>query len=102
MKAIGPGDLVRCVVESTDHCPDRIPNLPKVGSVYTVRGFDPLPLPSSVPRGIFLMEVINPPAQWSNGFGEGAFDPNRFVPIDDGEIQIFRDLVANPHEKVIA
>lgn len=50
---------------------------PKKDLTYTVRGWD------KNHTGIYLEEIRNFPALYSNGFGERSFRPDKFVRIED-------------------
>jgi len=53
---------------------------PKKDKVYSVRGFD------KDGGGIYLNEIKNFPALYSNGFGERSFSASKFIPLEDNII----------------
>jgi hypothetical protein len=63
---------------------------PALGSVYTIRSIcevDDL-------IGFCFEEMINPPAHFSRGFAEPAFDSRRFRPVRTTNIDAFSALLA--------
>lgn len=94
-EAIGPGSLVRCVDDT-----DRYPHLPGYwerpvvrGRLYTIRQVGVISQ-FNWRAGVRLVGIRRP--------HDAPLATDRFVPVDDGDIQIFRDLAANPKEKVRA
>jgi hypothetical protein len=87
------GDPVECINDDgilfsvlPDGTP-ALPNRPKKGGVYTVRGFVD-------DGGVHLEEVRNPTnVRWSNAIGEGAFLPSRFRLIRKSDISIFTAML---------
>lgn len=69
----------------------------RVGSVYTIRGFDP----DTGGLGVLLEELVSPiVAPWEH---ELSWDPSRFRPVGTTDISIFTAMLApTPREKVRA
>lgn len=86
MSAVGPGSLVRCVEPTPPN--SREPDLFARGGIYTVHSVHPN-------GGLILVEVPIPKG-WS------SFHEDRFIPIDDGAIDIFRRIAAPKKDKVQA
>jgi hypothetical protein len=74
-------------------------NVPVVGQVYTVRGYD-----SSPYKGLLLQEIVSdlldPSPPWG---GEVGFDPIRFKPvIKQTDISVFQKMLLPKKSKVKA
>lgn len=67
------GSLVECI---DDKFPQTVIkyNLPKLGKVYTLRGF----LNCSIGVGVYLEEIINDKMQYREMYGEKSFLISRF------------------------
>lgn len=75
---------------------------PIIGSIYTIREIFPCS-PQKVdlcPISIRLIEIINTPRQYLEGFSECKFFACRFRPLHNTDISIFNSLL-NPTPKQI-
>lgn len=77
------GDRVKCIRSKGMH-PSLNITRPKVGTVYTVRGY------SGTGTGIYVDEIINGVVEWSNGTtSEPGFSRNRFEKV----VEIQSDMI---------
>ncbi len=91
-----PDQLVKCVrtPEATGFCEA----VPTEGRVYTVRetrfyaDYDKW--------GVRLVEIVNAPRPYANGFGEAYFMSECFRPIDDKALDIFRQVLTDAPKDV--
>lgn len=100
MTAIGPGSVVVCV-DASNMPPDMFPL--RKGARYIVRRLyhDATFFGPGVPHdepGIALEGIDN---RNPTG-GENLYRLSRFRPIDDSDSQIFRDILADTDERVLA
>ncbi len=95
MTDIGPGTRVICVDGDFTGDPDDI-HFPVEGRAYTIRGINPSDEYSAA--AYWLEEITNP----INGRFEPSFFTRRFRPIHNDDIQIFRDIEANPDKPIEA
>jgi hypothetical protein len=71
---------------------------PVTGCVYTVRGIDPIRLPTERTYGIYLEEIHNSLHPiWEV---EYSFYADRFRPVKDTSIEVFRSLLSPIPEEV--
>ena len=97
MAAIGPGDLVKCIVEQSVWARPYGEALPVKGCVYTIRCV------THGGEGFRFVEIVNPPRKYGNKIGEPAFRRRGFIPLDDSALSIFRQhLHPAPKEPVEA
>lgn len=61
--------------------------VPEFGKIYTVRGFDPY-LDAGGSAGIFLEEIVNPPHQYRNAYGEASFCVTKFRPVIERKTEV--------------
>ncbi len=65
------------------------------GRIYTIRGFDLSPQPGGPqPPGIYLEEITMPQVPWCGTMVELSFLHDRFRPVKETSIEIFRKLIA--------
>ena len=73
------------------------PNLPKMGSVYTIREIVPYKLLGFDEDGLLLVEIVNPPRFHKSPScplkSELAFRMSRFRPIQTTSIDVFTDML---------
>lgn len=99
MSALGPGALVRCVVDASLWFTTNGEAVPVKGVVYTVRTVET----TSEGPFIRLSEIVNPVDQYSDGHTEAQFDACGFVPVGDTALDVFRRTCADlPNETVPA
>jgi hypothetical protein len=103
MSDIGVGLLVACVDD--DFTPETVARgtvLPVRGKIYTVRRVRGPRPPYRDKTCYFLAEIVNKPVRWSGGFGEPQFRFDRFRPIRDDAIDVFRKIAAPADDTVLA
>lgn len=95
------GQLVLCADDDFD--PNQIRRWPGVtfprrGVVYTVRDAFVEPRFTPRPHDLFLrlVEIVNKPQETYIGPYETMFGANRFRPLDDSRLEVFRQLLVNP------
>ena len=85
---------VVCVNDKWDADANKyVPNRPRKGGVYTIRGFDADPFDPNEP-GVYLEEMVNPERDYLNGRIEGSFYAHRFRPIRTTSIDVFTAMLA--------
>lgn len=92
------GQKIVCVTDTyTDSGWMFVPNKPKKGSVYTVRGITEM----GRKNRIHLEEIISPVQQWAEGFYEVGFLPFRFRPVQERKtsIEIFTAMLNSQTRK---
>lgn len=96
------GQRVVCVDDRFSQRPDwrqAVRIFPKLNSIYTIREI----FADDILVGLCFEEFSNPPAQFSNGFLEPAFNSRHFRPVRETSIEVFRKLLApNPKELIDA
>ncbi len=87
------GQQVVCVNDVFSSCPywrRALTALPKLHMVYTIRhmreAHDLL--------GLCFYEIVSPPAQFSEGFVEPAFNSKNFRPVKRTSIEVFEKFLA--------
>ncbi|TJV51126.1 MAG: hypothetical protein E5Y01_16185 [Mesorhizobium sp.] len=105
MPAVGPGSLVVCVFNKFVDLSGIAPRgvvMPRTGTVYTVRDFDPMAAKYGTTRAyIHLVEIVNRPWDTRWGVHEPSFDLAAFKPVDDSRLEIFRKMLT-PVDRVPA
>ncbi len=95
MTDIGPGDKVICVDDGNQLLREGDVSI-VCGKIYTVRDIIPDWFGA---RGLLLEGIQNPSTSFAC---ERGYAINRFRPIRDDDIQIFRDIEANPDKPIKA
>jgi hypothetical protein len=87
------GQKVVCVEDGWTHKGRISDHFPVKDRVYTVRGF--FRAGPDAPLGIRLDELKNEPRQWTDSFGEAAFDVTAFRSLDERktDISVFTELL---------
>jgi hypothetical protein len=67
-----------------------VKTFPQMNSVYTIRSI----CEAGDLIGFCFHEFVNPPAHFSRGFAEPAFDSRRFRPVRRTNIEVFEKLLA--------
>ena len=99
---IGVGDIVVCVNGKWLRPDADVQQRPILGVIYTIREYVPSFMFKEGPAdAVRLEEIVNQPLQWFSGFYEVAFYVDRFRPVHKSSIEIFRQIAANPKQKVL-
>ena len=91
------GQKVVCIDDDGLHLrPDE--DGPCKGQVYTIRGFN------EQVGGLLLIEVINFPQLYREGYGELSFRPSRFRPVVERktDISLFKAILDKPTVRIDA
>lgn len=84
------GDFVVCV-KNLSHAAKNSEKMPELGKVYTIRGL--VPTANGCGVGIFLVEIINEPKTYRQGFVECNFSALVFRKLHRNKISVFTDML---------
>lgn len=80
------GQKVVCIVDKWEYRGTEM-KLPLKDGIYQIRGFYLSPW-GGPQVGLYLEEIVNPPRQWNEGYGECAFNAERFRPLIERKTSI--------------
>ena len=90
--SFGVGLQVVCVSEAFSPCPywrRAVSALPKLGMVYTIRHIRE----AHGLIGLCFFEIVSPPAHFSEGYVEPAFNSKNFRPVRRTSIAVFEEIL---------
>jgi hypothetical protein len=88
------GDFVICIKDLKWYA-NKGETVPELGKVYTIRAFE-----ADTMVCIFLVEIINEPRTYRQGFGECRFVATAFRKLQRKRIEVFTDMLTKIKESV--